>query len=120
MYLVVRAQRCLLSEMLATLLALVWLLPSMDELVLLADSKLRESAIAVAARIVPGTLMHRAHMFIQVAGTVTHLGAEAAAVGALQCVIVEVNLQLSSCGLLHTTIGAGVVPYARMAHHVHL
>lgn len=104
MYLVVRAQRCFLSEMLATLLAFVWLLPSVDELVLLADGKLRESAIAVAACVVSGTLVHRAHMFIQVAGTITHLGAEAATVGPLQCVIVEVNLQLSSCGLLHTTI----------------
>lgn len=120
MYLVVRAQRCLLSELLAAILALVWLLAGVDELVLLADGKLRESAIAVAASVVSGTLVHRAHMFIQVAGTVAHFGAEAAAVGALQCVIVEMNLQLSSCGLLYATIGAGVVTYARMTHHVHL
>lgn len=120
MYLVVRAQCCLLSELLAAILALMWLLASVDELVLLADGKLCESTIAVAARVVSGALVHRAHMFIQVAGTVAHLGAEAAAVGALQRVIVQVNFQLSSCGFLYATIGAGVVAYARVTHHVHL
>lgn len=118
MYLVVRAQRCLLPEMFATLLALVWLLPSVDELVLFADGKLCEGSLAVAARIIPGTLMHCAHVFVQVAGAVAYLGAEAAAVGALQSVIVQMNLQLGARCLLYAAVGAGVVAYARMAHHM--
>lgn len=106
--------------MFATLLALVWLLPSVDELVLFADGKLCEGSLAVAARIIPGTLMHCAHVFVQVAGAVAYLGAEAAAVGALQSVIVQMNLQLGACCLLYTAVGAGVVAYARMAHHMDL
>lgn len=98
----------------------MWLLPSVDEFVLLAQSRLRENAFAVGARIVAGTFMDSAHMQVKITGAVAHLGANATAVGAFQRVIVQVNLQLRPGGLLHATVGASVVLDARMAHHVHL
>lgn len=104
----------------AALLALMWLLPSVDEFVLLAQRRLCKDTFAVGAGIVAGTFMDSAHMQVEITGAVAHLGADATAVCALQRVIVEVNLQLRPGGLLHATVGASVVLDARMAHHVHL
>lgn len=66
----------------------MWLLPSVDEFVLLAQRRLRENALAVGAGIVAGTFMDSAHMQVKITGAVAHLGADTTAVGALQRVIV--------------------------------
>jgi len=87
---------------------------------LLADGQLGEGAFAVGAGVVSRPLVYGAHVLVQITGTIAHLGAEATAVSALQCVIIQVNLELSSRCLLHSTIAASIILNPGMSHHVHL
>lgn len=69
MNLAMRAQRAFLSKVPATIRALVRLLPSVDQLVLLAKEWLGEGAVAVAAGIATGTVtfVYAAHMQVEIA-----------------------------------------------------
>lgn len=104
-----------MSEPLATFLTFVRLLASVRHLVVFACIRLGKAALAVTAGVVPRSLMHRAHMHLEIPRAVAHLGAEAAGPSALQCVVVDVYLQLIPCRLAHATVGTDEVLDACMA-----